>query len=60
MISDGSAEGTVRPVDPLIAAQMLAATLNAAADLRGSPAGVRRSEVGELYAKPMLMGLFSK
>jgi len=60
MISDGIADGTVRPVDPLIAAQMLAATLNAAADLRGSPAGVRRSEVGELYAKPMLMGLFSK
>ncbi len=60
MISDGIAEGTVRAVDPLIAAQMLGATLNAAADLRGSPAGVRRSEVGELYAKPMLMGLFSK
>ena len=60
MISDGIADGTVRPVDPLIAAQMLAATLNAAADLRGSPAGVRRSEAAVLYAKPMLMGLFSK
>ena len=60
MISDGIADGVMRPVDPLIAAQMLAATLNAAADLRGSPAGVRRSEAAVLYAKPMLMGLFSK
>jgi AcrR family transcriptional regulator len=60
MIADGVAEGSVRPVDPMIAAQMLNATLNAAADLRGSPAGVRRSEVGELYAKPMLMGMFSR
>ena len=33
MISDGVAEGSLRSVDPFIAAQMLNATLNAAADL---------------------------
>ena len=33
MISDGIAEGSIRPVDPFIAAQMLNATLNACAEL---------------------------
>jgi len=60
MISDGIADGSIRPVDPTIAAQMLNATLNAAADLRASQSGVTREEVGAFYAKPMLMGLFSR
>jgi AcrR family transcriptional regulator len=60
MISDGVADGSIRPVDPAIAAQMLNATLNAASDLRASQSGVTREEVGEFYAKPMLMGLFSR
>jgi AcrR family transcriptional regulator len=59
MISDGIAVGALRPVDPAIAAQMLNATLNAASDLRGSAAQVTPAEVAELYAKPMLMGVFS-
>jgi len=59
MISDGIADGSIRPVDPAIAAQMLNATLNAASDLRASQSGVTREEVGAFYAKPMLMGLFS-
>ena len=60
MIADGIAAGALRPVDPAIAAQMLGATLNAAADLRGSAAQVTRDQVARLYAKPMLMGLFSR
>lgn len=60
MISDGVAEGALRPVDPAIAAQMLNATLNAASDLRTSASQVTRAEVAELYAKPMLMGVFSR
>jgi AcrR family transcriptional regulator len=60
MISDGVAEGSLRAVDPVIAAQMLNATLNAAADLRRGPASVTQGEVAELYAKPMLMGLLSE
>jgi AcrR family transcriptional regulator len=60
MISDGVAEGSLRAVDPMIAAQMLNATLNAAADLRRGPASVTQAEVAELYARPMLMGLLSK
>jgi AcrR family transcriptional regulator len=60
MISDGIAAGALRPVDPAIAAQMLNATLNAASDLRGSAAQVTADEVAALYAKPMLMGVFSR
>ena len=60
LISDGIAEGVIRPVDPMIAAQMLGATLNAAADLRDSPAGVTLETIAELYAKPLLTGVFSK
>ena len=59
MISDGVAEGALRPVDAAIAAQMLNATLNAASDLRTSVSQVIKAEIAELYAKPMLMGVFS-
>jgi AcrR family transcriptional regulator len=60
MISDGIAEGSLRPVDPVIAAQLLNATLNAAASLMNVVSGAAREEAASLYAKPMLMGLFSR
>ena len=60
MISDGVAEGSIRAVDPIIAAQMLNATLNVAADLPLSIADVRAEEAPALYAKPMLMGVFGR
>jgi AcrR family transcriptional regulator len=59
MISDGIAEGSIRPVDPVIAAQMLNATLNAAADLLFWVRGVPADRAVDLYARPMLMGVFS-
>jgi AcrR family transcriptional regulator len=59
MISDGIAEGSIRPIDPVIAAQLLNATLNASASMR-TPKGEDRDEAATLYAKPMLLGLFSK
>jgi AcrR family transcriptional regulator len=60
MISDGIAEGSLRAVDPVIAAQLLNATLNAAASLLNVVGHASRDEAATLYAKPMLMGLFSK
>jgi AcrR family transcriptional regulator len=60
MIADGVAEGALRAVDPTIAAQMLNATLNAASDLRAEAVQVAPHEVAALYAKPMLMGVFSR
>jgi AcrR family transcriptional regulator len=60
MISDGVAEGSVRAVDPVIAAQMLNATLNAAAELDFWVRDVKQDEAAALYARPMLMGVFTR
>ena len=59
MISDGIAEGSVRAVDPFIAAQMLNATMNAASDLT-FVLPIEQQEGAALYAKPALMGIFSR
>lgn len=58
MISDGIAEGSIRPVDPVIAAQMLNATLNACADLGALVPDVRPKAAPAVFAKPMMMGVF--
>jgi AcrR family transcriptional regulator len=60
MISDGIAEGSVRAVDPYIAAQMLNATLNGAADFVYVIRELTPDDLVELYAKPMLMGVFAR
>jgi len=60
IISDGIAGGSIRAVDPFIAAQMLTATLNAAADIRWWVTDVQPEEAADLYAKPLLMGMFVK
>jgi AcrR family transcriptional regulator len=59
MISDGVAAGSLRPVDPFIAAQMLNATLNAAADLPVILRGVEARAAVQLYARPFFTGLTS-
>jgi AcrR family transcriptional regulator len=60
MISDGIAEGSIRPVDPVIAAQMLNATLNACADLGALVPDVRPKAAPAVFARPMLMGVFGR
>lgn len=60
MISDGIAEGSIRPVDPFIAAQMLNATLNAGAELAFWVPGVSQKAAPAVFARPMLMGVFSR
>jgi len=57
MISDGVAEGSVRPVDPFIGAQMLNASMNASADLRALQPELTADVAVSHYARPMLMGL---
>lgn len=59
MISDGIAEGSIRPVDPAIAAQMLNATLNAGAELGFWVPGVKQKAAPAVFARPLLMGLFN-
>ena len=60
LISDGIASGSVRAVDPYIAAQMLTATLNASAEIRWWIPDVDRAYAPVLYAKPVLTGIFSR
>ena len=60
MISDAIMQGSIRPVDPVIAAQLMNAALNAAASLDMAVPGASRADAATLYAKPLLMGIFSK
>lgn len=60
MISDGIAEGSIRPVDPFIAAQMLNATLNACAELGYLVPDVRPKAAAAVFVRPLLMGIFEK
>ena len=58
MISDGIAEGSIRPVDPFIAAQMLNATLNACAELGYLVPDVRPKAAAAVFVRPLMMGIF--
>ena len=60
MVADGAADGSVRPVDQNIAAQMLKVMINAAAEAPDWARGVQQDEMPELYAKPMLMGALAR
>jgi AcrR family transcriptional regulator len=60
MISEGIAEGSIRPVDPFIAAQMLNATLNAGAELGFWVPGVTQKAAPSVFARPLLMGIFER
>jgi AcrR family transcriptional regulator len=60
IISDGVAEGSVRAVDPMIAAHMINSMLNAAASLGVWVPGLEREEAARLFARPLLTGLFSR
>jgi AcrR family transcriptional regulator len=60
IISDGVAEGSVRAVDPMIAAHMINSMLNAAAALGAWVPGVERAEAARLFARPLLTGVFAR
>jgi len=60
LVADGVGEGVLRPVDPLIAAQMLMSSINAAADARLFDPEARPEDVVRRYATPILKGLFAR
>jgi AcrR family transcriptional regulator len=60
MIADGAAQGSIRPVDPFIAAQMVSAAINAAADLIAWTDPMTPPVAVDLYARPALMGLLCR
>jgi AcrR family transcriptional regulator len=59
MISDGIADGSIRPVDPMIAAQTVMAMINSSAYLRPWLIGEDTRAFERLYVRPTLMGLFT-
>lgn len=59
LISDGVADGSLRPVDVNIAAQMLTAMINAAAELPSWAQGVTPQNAAALYVRPFFEGLLS-
>ncbi|WP_245863814.1 TetR/AcrR family transcriptional regulator [Caulobacter mirabilis] len=60
MISDGIAEGSIRPVDPLIAAHMISSMINAAVSLQNWAPGADLDQAAALFARPLLVGVFSR
>ena len=60
MISDGIAQRSLRAVDPFLAAQMLNATLNAAAELGHWVPGVSQKAAPAVFVRPLLMGVFAR
>ena len=59
VVSDGIADGSVRPVDVNIAAQTITGAINAAAELHFWAPGLTAQTVAEHYVRPLLYGLRS-
>ena len=57
LLVDGLVDGSIRPLHPTIAAQLLAANLNAAAELRRWVPGIQPASVTRCYTRPALLGL---
>lgn len=55
---DGICEGSIRPVDPMIASQVIMSSLNAAFDLRRWASALPREDAVTLYASTLVNGLF--
>ncbi|MGK2287074.1 TetR/AcrR family transcriptional regulator [Pedomonas sp. V897] len=60
MISDGIADGSLRAVDPFLAAQMLLAGINSVLEMMRLVPDVTAQEATDLYLKPTLYGLFTR
>jgi AcrR family transcriptional regulator len=59
LICDGVADGSIRPVDVNIAAQMLTAMINAAAELHFWTPRMTSGQAADLYVRPFFEGLLA-
>ncbi|MBL8270512.1 TetR/AcrR family transcriptional regulator [Steroidobacter sp.] len=57
VLTDGIADGSLRPVDTNIAAQMITAMINAAAEVHWWAPGVTQQNVAQIHVRPMFEGL---
>ena len=56
-VVDGMIDGSVRPVDPSVAAHLVAGMIDAAAELPTWAPGIDREEAMTLYVRPLFVGL---
>jgi len=59
VVSDGIADGSVRPIDAQAAAQVIAGSINSASELPYWVPGLTPENALDLYLKPLFLGLFS-
>jgi AcrR family transcriptional regulator len=59
LLADGIADGSIRAVDPAIAAEVVTGMVNAAAELSKWSPTVTEATAAELFVRPAVMGLFS-
>jgi AcrR family transcriptional regulator len=57
IVCDGIADGSIRPVDTAIAAQMITAAINAAAELHFFAPGVTPENAAVAYLRPLFAGM---
>ena len=58
LLVDGMIEGSVRPVDPLIASHLIMSTINAAYDIRAWANRQPRAQAIQTYASALTTGIF--
>ena len=59
-IGDGVADGSIRPVDPSIAAQVVSSMIDSASDLDRWCPGAEAANAATLLARPLFLGIFSE
>lgn len=59
VISDGIADGSIRPVDAQVAAHMVTAAINAGAELHHWAPGMTAEEAVAGYLRPLFVGMFA-
>ena len=57
LLVDGLADGSIRPHDSSVCAQLLSSTINAAAELKQWVPGINMGNAAHLYVRPGLLGL---
>ena len=59
VLSEGIADSSLRPVDAAIAAQMITALINAAAEVHAWAPGISQQNIARAYARPLFHGVLS-
>ncbi len=57
LIVDGMVDGSIRPLDPAIAARLIDSMVNAAAEIERWVPAVTADNAGDLFARPLLLGV---